>query len=225
MNPIGINIILGGDMAKVTLYGTPNSRAVRVLWALKELGIDYENVPWDFRKGETNTPEYLAMNPMPTLPTLKDGDVVVHESCAINLHLARQHPGGNLPKLSEKELCEATQWSFWTMWNIERHGTDILLHKMMLPEAQRDPKAVERAIAALDRPLKAIDALLAKRPYLLGDKFTIADLNMAAIAGTLIRFNVDLSSYPHFKAWLEKCRARPAQLAAAELQAAAAKAA
>lgn len=111
------------------------------------------------------------------------------------------------------------------MWNIERHGTDILLHRMMLPEAQRDPQVVERAIAALQRPLKAIDAYLSKRQFLLGDKFTIADLNMAAISGSLVRFNVDLSSFPHFKAWLETCRARPAQLAAAELQAAAAKAA
>ena len=212
-------------MAKVVLYGTPNSRASRVLWALKELGVDYENQPLDFRKGETNTPDYLAMNPMPTLPTLKDGDVVVHESCAINLHLARTYPGGNLPKLSEKEMCEATQWSFWAMWNIERHGTEILLHRAMLPEAQRDPKAAERAIAALQRPLKAIDTLFSKQQFLLGDKFTIADLNMAAIAGTLIRFNVDLSGVPHFKAWLEACRARPSQLAAAELQAAAAKAA
>lgn len=212
-------------MAKVTLYGTPNSRATRVLWAMKELGVDYENIPWDFRKGETNTPEYLAMNPMPTLPTLKDGDVVVHESCAINLHLARTYPGGNLPKLNDKEMCEATQWSFWSMWNIERHSTEIMMHRVFLPEAQRDPAAAERAIAALQRPLKAIDGLLSKQQFLLGDKFTIADLNMAAISGTLLRFNVDLSSFPHFKAWLETCRARPAQLAAAELQAAAAKAA
>ena len=212
-------------MAKVTLYGTPNSRAARVLWAMKELGVDYENVPWDFRKGETNTPEYLAMNPMPTLPTLKDGNVIVHESCAINLHLARTYPGGNLPQLNDKEMCEATQWSFWSMWNIERHSTEIMMHRMFLPEAQRDPVAAERAIAALQRPLKAIDALLSKQQFLLGDKFTIADLNMAAISGTLLRFNVDLSSFPHFKAWLETCRARPAQLAAAELQAAAAKAA
>lgn len=212
-------------MAKVTLYGTPNSRATRVLWALKELGVDYENVPWDFRKGETNTPEYLAMNPMPTLPTLKDGNVIVHESCAINLHLARTYPGGSLPKLNDKEMCEATQWSFWSMWNIERHSTEIMMHRMFLPEAQRDPAAADRAIAALQRPLKAIDGLLSKQQFLLGDKFTIADLNMAAISGTLLRFNVDLSSFPHFKAWLDTCRARPAQQAAAELQAAAAKAA
>jgi glutathione S-transferase len=212
-------------MAKVTLYGTPNSRASRVLWALKELGADYENVPWDFRKGETSTPEYLAMNPMPTLPTLKDGDTVIHESCAINLYLARKHPGGNLPKLNDQQESEATQWSFWAMWNIERHGTEILMHRMMLPEDKRDPKAADRAADALDRPLKAIDAMLAKKAYLLGDQFTIADLNMAAISGSLVRFNIDLTPYPHFKAWLEKCRARPAQLAVAELQAAAAKAA
>ena len=111
------------------------------------------------------------------------------------------------------------------MWNVERHSTEIMMHRAFLPEAQRDPAAADRAIAALQRPLKAIDGLLSKQQFLLGDKFTIADLNMAAISGTLLRFNVDLSSFPHFKAWLDTCRARPAQIAAAELQAAAAKAA
>jgi glutathione S-transferase len=212
-------------MAKVTLYGTANSRANRVLWALKELGLDYDHKPIDFRKGETNTPEYLAMNPMPTLPTIKDGNTVIHESCAINLYLARKYPGGNLAKLSEQEEAEATQWSFWSMWNIERHTTEILTHSILLPEDKRDPKCVERAKEALKRPLAAIEKYFATHEYLLGNKFTVADLNMAAIAGALIRFNVDLSPYPKFKAWLEKCRARPAQQFASQAQAEAAKAA
>lgn len=212
-------------MAKITLYGTANSRANRVLWALKELGLDYDHKPIDFRKGETNTPEYLAMNPMPTLPTLKDGDVVVHESAAINLYLAKTYPGGQLAKLSPQEEIEATQWAFWSMWNIERHTTEILMHSVLLPEGKRDPSAVERAKEQLKRPLAAIDKYLSNREYLLGSKFTIADLIMASIAGALIRFNVDLTPYPKFKAWLEKCRARPAQQFAAQAQAEAAKAA
>ena len=212
-------------MAKVTLYGTANSRANRTIWALKELGVEYDHKPIDFRKGETNTPEYLAMNPMPTLPTIKDGDTVIHESMAINLYLARKYPGGNLAKLTDQEEAEAAQWSFWSMWNIERHTTEILMHTILFPEAQRDPKAVERAKEALKRPLAAIEKYLSSKDYLLGSKFTIADLNMAAIAGALIRFGVDLSSYPKFKAWLDKCRARPAQQAASQAQAEAAKAA
>ena len=96
-------------MAKVTLYGTANSRANRVIWALKELGVEYDHKPIDFRKGETNTPEYLAMNPMPTLPTIKDGDTVIHESMAINLYLAKKYPGGNLAKLTDQEEAEAAQ--------------------------------------------------------------------------------------------------------------------
>ena len=122
-------------MAKVTLYGTANSRANRVIWTLNELGLDYDHKPIDFRKGETNTPEYLAMNPLPTLPTLKDGDIVVHESCAINLYLAKKYPGGQMSKLSEQEEIEATQWSFWSMWNIERHTTEILNHTAELGTA------------------------------------------------------------------------------------------
>ena len=212
-------------MAKVTLYGTANSRANRTIWALKELGVEYDHKPIDFRKGETNTPEYLTMNPMPTLPTIKDGNTVVHESCAINLYLAKKYPGGSLAKLSEQEEAEATQWSFWAMWNIERHGAEILAHTMLLPEDKRDPKAVERAKEALKRPLAAIEKYLANRDYFLGSKFTVADLNVAAIGGMLIRFNVDLTSYPKFKAWLDKCRARPAQQAASQAQAEAAKAA
>ena len=209
----------------ITLYGTANSRANRVIWALKELGLDYEHKPIDFRKGETNTPEYLAMNPLPTLPTLKDGNTVIHESMAINLYLAKKHPGGNLPKLTDQEEAEATQWSFWSMWNFERHTTELLMHTMMLPEDKRDPGAVTRAKEALKRPLGAIEKYLGTHEYLLGGKFTIADLNMAAIAGALIRFNVDLAPYPKFKAWLDKCRARPGQIAASEAQQAAAKAA
>jgi glutathione S-transferase len=212
-------------MAKITLYGTANSRANRAIWALKELGLEYDHKPIDFRKGETNTPEYLSMNPMPTLPTLKDGDLIVHESCAINLYLAKKYPGGQLAKLTEQEEIEATQWSFWSMWNIERHTTEILMHTILLPEAQRDPKAVERAKEQLKRPLAAIDKFLSSREYLLGNKFTVADLNMAAIAAALPRFNVDISAFPKFKAWLEKCRARPASQAASQAQAEAAKAA
>ncbi len=209
----------------ITLYGTANSRANRVIWALKELGLDYEHKPIDFRKGETNTPEYLSMNPMPTLPTLKDGDTVIHESMAINLYLAKKHPGGNLAKLTDQQEAEATQWSFWSMWNIERHTTEILMHTVLLPEAKRDAGAAARAKEALQRPLGAIEKYFGTHKFLLGDKFTVADLNMATVAGALIRFNVDLSAYPKFKAWLDTCRARPGQIAASEAQAAAAKAA
>jgi glutathione S-transferase len=212
-------------MAKITLYGTANSRANRVIWALKELGLDYDHKPIDFRKGETNTPEYLAMNPMPTLPTLTDGDTTIHESMAINLYLAKKHPGGNLAKLTDQEEAEATQWSFWSMWNIERHTTEILMHTVLLPEAKRDAGAAGRAKEALQRPLGAIEKYFGTHKFLLGDKFTIADLNMACVGAALVRFNVDLSAYPKFKAWLDGCRARPGQVAASEAQAAAAKAA
>jgi glutathione S-transferase len=204
-------------MPPVILYGTPDSRAVRVLWALMELGVDYKNVPWDFRTGETNTPEYLAMNPIPTVPTLKDGDFVIHESCAITLYLARKYPGGNLPALDERQMALATQWSLWSMWNFERHTAPVRQHFATHDEGDRDPRVLEQALQALHRPLKAIDGVFAERPYLLGSTFSIADLNMTGLARPMLVVNIDVSAYPHFKRWLDTCRARPAQMAAEKM--------
>jgi glutathione S-transferase len=95
----------------IKLYGVPGSRAMRALWMLEELGVPYENVPVDFVSG-TKQAEFKRLNPNGHIPVLEDGDLVLFESLAINLYLARKYDKGLWPTTVENE-GRAYQWSLW----------------------------------------------------------------------------------------------------------------
>jgi glutathione S-transferase len=192
----------------IKLYGIPASRAYRSLWALEEVGVEYENVPTHFL-GETKKPEFLAINPNGRIPTLVDGDVTLFESMAINLYLAKKYDGGLQPKTLEDE-ARALQWSFWGMTEIEPPLMQIILNRVMLPENQRNPAAADAAGEALHKPLAVLDAALADRRYLLGDAFTIADLNVASVLSMASFAGFDVSNHPNVNRWYQECLSRPA---------------
>ena len=124
---------------RLTLHGIAGSRAIRCLWMLEELGVPYTHVPTDFR-GQTRTPEFLALNPNGHIPVLQDDDLVVWESLAINLYLARRC-GGLLAPDGHAEDAACLMWSFWAANAIERECVAILLHREALPEERRKPEA------------------------------------------------------------------------------------
>ena len=95
------------------LYGIPASRAFRSIWAAEEVGVDYELVPTHFL-GDSKKPDYLQINPNGRVPTLVDGDLVLFESMAINLYLAKKY-GGKLYPSDAADEARAIQWSFWGM--------------------------------------------------------------------------------------------------------------
>src|SRR5262245_2207881 len=86
----------------IKLYGIPRSRTIRPLWMLEELGLPYENVKVSF-VNETRTPAFLKLNPNGHIPVLQDGDLMLWESMAINLYLARRYDKGFWPKRVEDE--------------------------------------------------------------------------------------------------------------------------
>jgi glutathione S-transferase len=193
----------------IKLYGVPVSRASRSLWMLEELGVPYENVPTSFA-GDAQKPEYLAKNPNGRVPTLEDDDgLLVWESMAINLHLAERYDKGFRPR-SIAERAHLVQWSFWGMTEIEPGLIDAFLHRVMLPEAQRDAAVADAGEQKLQRPLGVLDRQLAKRSWLVGDHFTVADLNVASVLGIAPIAQIDLSKFPNVQRWLSACLKRPA---------------
>ncbi len=192
----------------IKLYGITASRALRSLWAAEEVGIDFEHVPTHF-VGDAKKPEYLAINPNGRVPALVDGDLVLWESIAINLYLARKYGGDLWPKTVEDE-GRAYQWSFWGMTELEPQLIQILLHRTMLPEDERDLSQVEAAEQALQKPLAVLDAALEGRDYLLGDAFRIADLNVASVLMLARAVKFDFSNHARVKRWFDACTARPA---------------
>jgi glutathione S-transferase len=176
---------------------------------LEELGVPYENVPVSFA-GDAQKPEYLAKNPNGRIPTLEDDDgLVVWESMAINLHLAEKYDRGFRPR-STAERAHVVQWSFWGMTEIEPGLIDAFLHRVMLPEAQRSKAAADAGEQKIQRPLGVLDRTLSGRSWLVGDRFTVADLNVASVLGVALLAQVDLAKYPNVQRWLSACMQRPA---------------
>lgn len=195
----------------IKIYGQLRSRAPRCLWALEELGLPYEHIPVNPMAGEAQKPEFLEINPNGKVPALVDGDLKLCESMAINLYLARRYDAGKgLWPQAEEDQARALQWSFWGMTEIEPPFITLLVQKVFAPEDQRKPDREQEARAALPRPLKVLDAHLAERPYLLGERFTIADLNLASILTLATLLDYDLAAYRNVKRWLDVCLARPA---------------
>ncbi len=195
-------------MSKPRLYGIPGSRALRSIWAIEEIGIDYELVSTHFI-GESKKPEYLTINPNGKVPALVDGDLTLFESMAINLYLAKTYGGALYPKNPADE-ARAWQWSVWGLTEIEPHLMAILLNRFMLPEDQREPDKIAAAEKGLKRPLALLDRQLADQPQLLGGDFTIADLNVAAVLSMSAMVGFDgVAEHPNTAAWFAAATSRP----------------
>ncbi len=198
----------------IKIYGIPGSRAIRALWALEELGVPYELVPTNFATGETRKPEFLRINPNGHIPVLVDGDFKLFESMAINLYLAEKYGQGSLWPAGEQDRARAVQWSFWAMTECESNLLEAMLHRTLLPPAERDEAKAKAAEDELAAPLRVLDDQLAGREYLLGPGFTIADLNVAAVLAWARMGKLALGGFPKVEAWLARCTSRPANKAA-----------
>ena len=202
-------------MSRLRIYGLARTRAFRALWIAKELGLDYEHIPVEIGAAGARKPEYLAINPNGRLPAIDDDGFILWESLAITLYLAKKH-GRLYPATLEGE-ARAWQWSLWAVQEVDRGVNIWSLHAVRLPPADRDPQRLAEALAVLAPPFRVLDGALADRPYLLGDDFTVADLNVAAVISRAV--DMDLSGRPRLRDWLGRCLERPAARAARALRA------
>ena len=190
------------------LHGTSRGRSLRSLWLLEELGVEYEHNPIDSQEG-AKRPEYLAINANGKIPALEDDGLVLFESMAINLYLARKYDAGLQPKGAEDE-ARAVQWSMWAMTEIEPPLVVILRKGTIAPEDERNEAAAKEGEAQLQQPLDVLNNALDGRPYLLGANFCVADLNVASVLSWVRFLKVDLSAYPNVERWFRECVSRPA---------------
>ncbi len=191
----------------LTIYGSPNSRALRTLWMAGELGLKYDHKDWLPRSPETKTPEYREVNPNARVPTIDDDGFILAESMAINLYLAKKHKSPLYPADPQHEAL-AWQWSLWETDRLDRQIVDYVRHSVALPEAERKPAVAESAWKAVEPAFDVLETALAKSAWLAGTAFSVADLN---VAGALYRaLSMDLAKYPKLNAWLQRCWERPA---------------
>ena len=192
----------------VKIYGVPGSRADRSLWAIEETGIDYEHVKTNFGE-ESKADEYLEINPNGRIPALIDGDLKLFESMAINLYLTK-HYAGDLYPPDPNDEAKANQWSVWAISEIEPLQMQIVIQKFFVPKDKQDQAEIDQASKGLVRPLKVLDHALRDSDYLLGEKFSVADLNVAGVMLLLKAVKFDFDPFQNVSAWIDKCHARPA---------------
>jgi glutathione S-transferase len=199
------------------IYGIARTRAFRVLWIANELGLDYEHIPVEIGAVGARKPDYLALNPNGRLPTIDDDGFVLWESLAITLYLAKKHATGSLYPASLAGEAHCWKWSLWAAQEVDRGVNIWSLHAVRLPPEDRDPQRLAEALAVLAAPFKVLDGALADRRYLLGEEFSVADLNVAAVISRAVA--MELAATPRLADWLGRCLDRPAARATQALRA------
>ena len=204
----------GLNFMTTTIYGVSGSRAIRSLWAIEEVGLEYTHVATHFFN-DSKTDDYLSVNPNGRIPALVDDETTLFESMAINLYLTKKYAPALYPA-SEGEEAKAIQWSVWAISEIEPQQMQIVIQKFFNRD-NMDQAIIDTSTENLKRPLDVLNQHLADRKYLLGDAFTVADLNVSGVMLLMQMIEFDLSAYPNIKNWTERCYSRDALKRAQDL--------
>ena len=195
----------------IRLYHVPQSRSARILWLLEELGLEYEIESLSMQDGSMKRPEYLAVHPLGRVPALRDGEVTLFESGAIAQYLLEKYGQGRLePAADSPERPAFLQWLHWSEATLMIPVSEYIRFGVRPPEPERNPAAAEIARGRAHEALRALDAALAGREFLLESGFSAADVMMSAgvriarILGLLPEDSANLAAY------LDRLEQRPA---------------
>ena len=190
------------------LYGTPPTRALRVVWLLNELGLEHELHPVDLMQDEHHQQDFLSLNPAAKVPVLVDGNLVLTESAAIQLYLAEKYPqAGFIPETLE-DRAQMYRWMFFLVTEVEQPLWRIARHTFVYPDEKRIPQDVELARQECLEMIAVLERHMSEREFMVGDRLSVADFNAAY---TLDWANTDemLASAPRLRDYLKAMYARP----------------
>jgi glutathione S-transferase len=195
----------------IKIYGSPQSSAGRVYWMLEELNVPYERQPLDMSQRQHKSPEFTKLNPNGKVPCIVDGDFVLWESMAITQYLATKYgaQSGLLPQTPEETGLFA-QWSYWSILDMQKHAVEWLIQAVFVPSERRDASIIEKAQKSLTPLYTILDQALANKKYLVGDRFTLADLNVASVVTVAMGLGFDMTPFTNVTQWLKACQDRPA---------------
>lgn len=201
----------------LVIHGVTRSRASRIIWLCHEIGLEYRQVPviQAYRLPDplsrdappnTRTPSFLALSPAGAIPVIEDDGLVLSESMACTLHLARKH-GQPLGPADVVEDSQMLQWSFFAATAIESDALTILF----LDESRRreDRALVSNAAERLMRPLQVLEDHLARAGQMVGGRFTVADINVAEVVRYAQGHAALMGKFPTLTDWLADCQQRP----------------
>ena len=210
----------------IQLYSFPTPNGVKASIALEEMGLDYE--PHLVKLDETETPEFLSLNPNNKIPAILDPDgpggapLTLWESGAILLYLADK--SGKLVPSDPTARQHCIQWMFFQVGHVgPMFGQFGFFHKFAGKDIE-DPRPKERFAGEARRAMRVIEGQLRKGEFLLGDEYTIADIMIWPwIRGAKVFYGaeeeLEMASFPRTMEWTDSCAARPASVKGLEIPA------
>jgi len=181
----------------------------KVLWALDEVGLDYERIDAGASFGRVRDADYLALNPNGLVPTLQDGDAVLWESNAIVRYVFARYAKHPAQPKDPVVVARADGWNEWYVGTWWLNVRPLLVQLVRTPEANRDRGVIERSHAAAIDAVQILERELGKSAYVAGDDFTFGDLPIAAAAQRWFNLPIARPSTPRVEAWYAKIRERP----------------
>jgi glutathione S-transferase len=204
------------DQPRLTLWGVSTSRTLRALWALHELSLDYTMRPIQPRTGETKSAEFTRINPRQKIPVLQDGDFTIAESPAIIAYLSETYgtPENRLVPTNPRQRAQWLEWCFHIAMELDATSLYVMRRHRELKHIYGEaPAAVESASEYFQTQLRhVVHALSDRRPFLVGGRFSSADMLLTTCLVWAIGYGVPVP--PVCCDYAARIAARPAYQAA-----------
>jgi glutathione S-transferase len=191
----------------IEFYGAPASSAGRTHLLLEEIGVMYNYHQVNLREAAAKA-AFVKINPGGRVPFLVDGNVHLQESIAINFYLAEKYA----PELWATDpvlRAHIYEWSLWAIANFQPEGMRFARHTMLIPPEHRSPYEAEIGKTNVQKMLDELEAAMPDSGFLVGNKLTVADINVASVINIAAAFQAGTLGVKT-KAWLDALKARPA---------------
>lgn len=191
------------------IWGRLNSiNVMKVMWCVEELGIEHERIDAGMQYGVVGEDHYAKLNPNRLVPTIDDDGFVLWESNSIVRYLCAKYGPGTLSPTDPGERALAEQWMDWQQATLYPDVRVIFWAVVRDVKENQDPEKLSAAASRLAKKWAIVDAHLANRGYLCGDRFTMADIPLGAAAWRWYNLKTERPRLPNVEAWHTRLQQR-----------------
>ncbi len=198
-------------MSVLHIWGRMSSINVKkVVWAAQELGVDFQRTEAGGVHGVVKTPEYMRLNANSLVPVIEDDGFVLWESNVIVRYLSAKHSMGQMYPADLQQRFDAERWMDWQQTTVNPASRPGFWQLVRMPEGQRDLKAIADSNVAVENLMATLDAHLAQRSFMLGERFSMADIPLGCEAHRWFGLPQSRQKRPNVERWFASLAARPA---------------